>query len=152
VLYRSSRDRLAGQLLALTGDRGEAIDIVQEAFARAWAKWDRISRYEDPEVWVRRVAHNLAIGRWRRARRVVLRSELPQVSSEFSSDHLEVIDALRTLPPPQRQAIVLRYLVGLSVAEIATEMRSREGTVKSWLSRGRSRMAEALNLVEERQR
>ena len=55
-LYVASRDRLARQLYALTGDADGAVDLVQEAFARAWARWDRVSRYDDPEAFVRRVA------------------------------------------------------------------------------------------------
>jgi RNA polymerase sigma-70 factor (ECF subfamily) len=70
--YLASRDRLVLQVAALTGDPAEAPDHVQEAFARAWTRWDRIGACEDPEGWVRRVAVNQAVSRWRRARRVVL--------------------------------------------------------------------------------
>lgn len=70
--YLASRDRLVLQVAALTGDPAEALDHVQEAFIRAWTRWDRISTYDDPEGWVRRVARNQATSRWRRARRTVL--------------------------------------------------------------------------------
>ena len=82
ALYRSCRDRLVTQLVALTGDRAEALDLVQEAFVRAWMRWDRISNYEDPEGWLRRVAYNLAVGRWRRSRRIILRATVPRPSQE----------------------------------------------------------------------
>ena len=43
----------------------ETQDLVQEAFIRAWKRWDRIRRYDDPVAWVRRVAWNLAMTRHR---------------------------------------------------------------------------------------
>ena len=72
AFYERARDRLAVQIAALTGDPAEAVDHVQEAFVRAWSRWGYVSGLDDPEGWVRRVAHNLAVSRWRRARRVVL--------------------------------------------------------------------------------
>ena len=75
-LYRISRDRLVVQITAICGDSSEARDFVQEAFVRAWAKWVQVGAYEDPEGWVRRVAYRLAVGRWRRSRKFVLRAEI----------------------------------------------------------------------------
>jgi DNA-directed RNA polymerase specialized sigma24 family protein len=64
--YLGSRRRLVGLLYTVTGDLHEAEDITQEAFARAAADWSRISGYDVPEAWVRRVAFNLAANRRRR--------------------------------------------------------------------------------------
>ena len=77
-LYEHSRERLVGQLYALTGDEHGALDLVQEAFVRTWAKWDRVAGYDDPEAFVRRVAFNLAKNQWRRVKRTLLRSSPPQ--------------------------------------------------------------------------
>ena len=82
--YLDSRDRLALQVAALTGDPAEAHDHVQEAFIRAWTQWDRISQYDDPEAWVRRVACNQAISRWRRARRLIVRADAGAEVAQFS--------------------------------------------------------------------
>src|SRR6266516_7358062 len=74
AFYAGAFDRLLGQLFLVTGDLHEAEDIVQEAFARAAARWSRLSHYDVPEAWVRRVAINLvADGRRRQRRRVALR-------------------------------------------------------------------------------
>jgi RNA polymerase sigma-70 factor (ECF subfamily) len=143
--YRSSRDRLAVQVAALTGDPSEALDHVQEAFVRAWARWSRVSGLDDPEGWVRRVAYHLAISRFRRARRLVLGSVQVEGTVEFDGEGQVVMDALATLPRRERAALVLKHEVGLSVAEIATALDAPEGTVKSWLSRGRTRLAAALS-------
>jgi RNA polymerase sigma-70 factor (ECF subfamily) len=136
-----TRDRLAVQIAALTGDRFEASDLVQEAFMRAWLRWEKVGRYEDPEGWVRRVAYNLAVSRWRHAKRVVLRATVPQALPEEPSEHIGVLEALKSLPTPERRAVVLHHVAGLSVADVAVELKAPEGTVKSWLSRGRARMA-----------
>jgi len=141
ALYRSCRDRLVTQLVALTGDRADAFDLVQETFVRAWMRWEQISTYEDPEGWLRRVAYNLAVGRWRRIRREPPDSTVRRQQDSLPEDHLAVVDALRSLPLSERRAIVLHHLAGLSVEETAAEMSAPVGTVKSWLSRGRTRLA-----------
>jgi RNA polymerase sigma-70 factor (ECF subfamily) len=130
--YLRTRDRLTVQVAALTGDPTEAGDHDQEAFMRAWTRWTYVSVLDDPEGWVRRVAHNLAVSRWRRARRVVL-GYRPDTSVEWDD-----------LPQQQREAIVLHHLVGLPVADVAEQMRAPVGTVKSWLSRGRQQLATLL--------
>ena len=145
-LYEHSRERLASQLYALTGDEHGALDLVQEAFVRTWAKWDRVAGYDDPEAFVRRVAFNLAKNQWRRVKRTLLRSsppDRPQPPTD-SAQHQDLVAALMTLSPKEREAIVLHYLAGQPIAEIAAEMRVPAGTVKSWLSRGRSHLAERL--------
>ena len=148
-LYRSSRDRLVVQIAAVTGDPSEAKDFVQEAFIRAWTKWDRISTYEDPEGWVRRVAYRLAVGRWRRSRRLLLRADVHQEHVEIPGEQARVIDALQRLTSMERRAIVLHHVCGLSVVETAEELAAPAGTVKSWLSRGRAHLATELDDTEE---
>lgn len=148
-LYRTSRDRLVIQIAAITGDPSEAKDFVQEAFIRAWTKWDRISGYEDPEGWIRRVAYRLAVGRWRRSRRLVLRADVHRGPIEIPGEAAGVIDALQRLPAMERRAIVLHHVGGLSVEETAAELSAPVGTVKSWLSRGRARLAAELDDAQE---
>ncbi|MGH8960072.1 MAG: RNA polymerase sigma factor [Jatrophihabitantaceae bacterium] len=143
AFYLSSRDRLALQVAGFTGDAAEALDHVQEAFIQAWARWDKVSGYDDPEAWVRRVACNRAVSRWRRARRVVLRATQDEQLHLDPEQHA-VIEALALLGPREREAIVLHHLVGYSVEEVAEQLRVPSGTVKSWLSRGRARLAELL--------
>jgi RNA polymerase sigma-70 factor (ECF subfamily) len=46
--YRDAYARLVGQVFVLTGDLGAAQDAVQEAFVRAWSRWDRVSGYDAP--------------------------------------------------------------------------------------------------------
>ena len=57
--YRATVPRMLLYMYAVCGDRTEAQDLTQEAYARAWQRWPRVSGYEDPEAWVRTVAHKL---------------------------------------------------------------------------------------------
>jgi RNA polymerase sigma-70 factor, ECF subfamily len=149
ALYLACRDRLVMQVAAVCDDRIEAMDFVQEAFVRAWARWPRIGRYDDPEGWIRRVAVNLAIGRWRTARRMTLQRDVVPPTLPISPDQQTTIEALARLPMNQRRAMVLHYLADLSVEDVAREMAAPAGTVKSWLSRGRANLASALSEDEE---
>lgn len=148
-LYRRTRDRLVLQITAISGDPFEAKDFVQEAFVRAWSKWDAVAKYDDPEGWIRRVAYHLAIGRWRRSRKLVLRDHVQQGTVQIPGEQAGVIDALQRIPDSERRAIVLHHVCGLSVDETAAELAAPVGTVKSWLARGRARLAAELEDTEE---
>lgn len=146
--YLGCRDRLVLQIAALTGDPTEALDHVQEAFVKAFSRWDRVSAYDDPEGWVRRVAHNHAVSGWRRMRRTLLRSEPDASVPYFDSEQLDLFAALASLPVREREVIVLHHLVGYSIDELAAQFAAPSGTVKSWLSRGRAKLAQRLSTEE----
>ncbi|MET7426810.1 SigE family RNA polymerase sigma factor [Dactylosporangium sp. NPDC005555] len=149
ALYEARFVDLAGQLYAFTGDNSETYDLVQEAFIRAWQRWATVGKYEDPVAWVRRVAWNLAMSRYRRLQRSrsMLR-DVSQVAPGMEPDRVALVAALRTLPEQHRRAVVLHYLADLSVTEIAVETGAAVGTVKSWLHRGRVQLAAALQIHE----
>jgi RNA polymerase sigma-70 factor (ECF subfamily) len=138
-LYSSQFHRLTLQINAYVGDLSEAQDLVQEAFTRAIPRWDRISTYDDPAAWVRKVAWNLATSRWRRQRTATafLHRQREQHVDGPNPDRVALTAALATLPPKIRKTFVLHYLAQMSVAEIAQQEDVPEGTVKSWLHRGR---------------
>jgi RNA polymerase sigma-70 factor, ECF subfamily len=144
AFYSGSVRRITGQVYAMTGSRAEAEDCVQEAYARAWQRWDKVSGYYDPEAWVRTVAYRVSISTWRKTanmRAAHRRHGVPDDLRGLSPDYVAIIAALRKIPPHQRQAIVLYHLVGLSVEEIARETGAAPGTVKARLSRGRQALA-----------
>ena len=132
--------RLTLQVFAMTGNLPEAEDAVQDAFARAWQRWAQVSCYGDPEGWVRTVAFRIAVSSWRAAgnrlrahRRAGERPAVP----ELSPDRLALLAALAQINRDQRRVIVLHYLAGLSVQEIAAELGTSPNTVKTRLLRGR---------------
>ena len=141
--YHAHFRGLVVQLAAYTGDRSQAQDLVQDAFCQAFTRWDRVAGYDDPLAWVRRVAWNLAHNRWRRLRtaQAYLRRQRETHVAGPNPDRVAVDAALALLPPRQRRAVILHYLADLSVAEIADQERVAEGTVKSWLHRGRTALA-----------
>jgi RNA polymerase sigma-70 factor (ECF subfamily) len=131
------------QLAAYTGDPAEAQDMVHEAFCRAFARWRTVGSYDDPAAWVRRVAWNLATNRFRsqRAFRSFLRRHRVEHVEGPGPDGVALEVALATLAENHRRAVVLHYLAGLSVGEIARQEGVPQGTVKSWLHRGRAALA-----------
>lgn len=142
--YLAHAPQLVRQLHAMTGDLAEAQDCVQEACARAWQRWDRISGYEAPEAWVRQVAWRLAVSRFRRVRtglRATARLGPAVDVPAATPDRVALLAALATLPAAQRRAIVLHHVAGLSVQEVADETGSPTGTVKARLARGRAALA-----------
>ncbi|HZM84134.1 MAG TPA: SigE family RNA polymerase sigma factor [Candidatus Limnocylindrales bacterium] len=148
TLYQARFSDLAAQLYAFTGDALETQDLVQEAFIRAWQRWDRIGRYDDPGAWVRRAAWNLAITRHKRLKifRRVPEHDPPPASGpesgpEAGLNRMDLVASLRKLPEQIRRAVVLHYLADMPIADIAAEMRAAEGTIKSWLRRGRAELA-----------
>ena len=148
-IYVSSYTRLVGQVTVVTTSREAAEDAVQEAFVRLWRRWESLKAYDNPEAWVRRVAINLAISRWRRIRRFPPFGYSPPLAPEgdLVIRH-DVQKALQAIPVRHRQALLLYHVVGLSVAEVAREMGAPEGTVKSWLSRGREALQRSLGVEE----
>jgi RNA polymerase sigma-70 factor, ECF subfamily len=152
AFFAASYHRLLKQLVLVTGDLAEAEDVVQEAFARASVRWERLASYDAPEAWVRRVALNLAaqaVRRLRRQARALLRLGPPAPVPEFEAAELDLVHALRALPLGQRQAVVLHYLAGAPVEEVATQLGVPVGTVKSRLARGRRALARLLAPASE---
>ena len=148
AFYQAVFPRLVGQLGLVTGDLAEAEDLVQEALARASARWSRLRAYDLPEAWVRRVALNLAADRTRRLRRklaALARIGPPPAVPPTSEDALVVAAALRTLPLAHRQVLVLHYLADLSVDQVAGELGIRSSTVRGRLARARRVLATQLN-------
>jgi RNA polymerase sigma factor (sigma-70 family) len=154
-IYEASYRRLVAQAYAVAGDRVEAEDAVQEAFARAVAAGARFRRVDNPEAWLRTVSLNVIRRRWRRARlfsslspRLATPADVPGISE----DHVAVVDALRSLPFQQRETIALFYLADLSVQEIAATLNVADGTVKSRLARARTALAGMLQPTVEADR
>jgi RNA polymerase sigma-70 factor (ECF subfamily) len=151
-LYAASYRRLVVQLFALCGDMADAEDAVQEAFVIAIRKRRRVMQAENPEAWVRTVAVNRLHSGWRHAavvRRYHPRVPGPQAPVEVGPEHVAITTALARLDHDQRLVVVLHHLADLGTAQIAAELGIPEGTVKSRLARGRSRLADLLDDKED---
>jgi RNA polymerase sigma-70 factor (ECF subfamily) len=140
--------RLVAGVAMITGSRAAAEDAVQEALARAWERSERGERIESLPAWVTRVAMNLSKSRLRRMRveakhRAAIASQVAD-GGATSDSRIDIERALAALPHRQREVTVLRYYVGLNVAEIARTLELHEGTVKTSLFRARQALAAAL--------
>ena len=148
AFYAGSVRRVISQLYAMTGNRAEAEDVVQEAYARAWQRWDKVSGYADPEGWVRTVAYRISVSSWRKtvSRGIAHRRHGESAPvPEISPDYVAIVAALRKISEGQRRVVVLHHLVGLSVTEIARETGATPGAVKTRLTRGRQALSEYLS-------
>jgi RNA polymerase sigma-70 factor, ECF subfamily len=149
--YRANYGKITAIVTAMLGDRYEAEDVTQEAFARALARWPRLARYELPEAWVRRVALRLAIDHGRRLRRTsglaakLLGARRSQESEPADSLPFTALGlALLQLPLRERETLVLHYVADLPVEQIARERGVPSGTVKGRLAAGRRRLEREL--------
>jgi RNA polymerase sigma-70 factor (ECF subfamily) len=145
--YASYRSVLRAVVL-LVPSVEDAHDVTQEAYARALARWDVVGELESPEGWVRRVAMNAAIdlSRRNRSRRSAHRllAGRGEAHQPVDGSSIDVERAIARLKPAQRQAIVLHYLLDMSVADIARETDRPIGSVKTNLARGRAALAALL--------
>jgi RNA polymerase sigma-70 factor, ECF subfamily len=129
-------------------DREVAADCVQDAFTRAFVRWSRVSRLEDPPGWIRHVAVNRLRDHFRkveRGRRAVERlgsQTAQQVDAPSEPDDLAWL--LATLPAQQRIAAALFYVDELSVGEVAAAMELSDGAVKYHLHAARRTLRRAL--------
>lgn len=141
--FREHYAPMVRSLAVVCGDREAAADAVQEAFTRAYARWWRISRYDDPAGWVRHVALNRLRDHFRRERRgAKARERLAGRRAAVEYPPVEPDDdlasAVAKLPEQQRIAVSLYYVEQLSVREIASAMKLSDGTVKYHLHAGRT--------------
>lgn len=142
---------LVGQAYLLMGDLQEAQDLAQEALLRTWNRWPYVSGYEDPAAWTKRVLRNLAMSRLRRRRLERLRAHsVPPATQGPNADAVDLVGALQRLPVAQREALVLREVLGLTTEEVAKEMRASAGSVRKWLYRARTALAVDMSVHEPR--
>jgi RNA polymerase sigma-70 factor (ECF subfamily) len=146
---------------SLTRDRATGEDLAMEAVTRALERREDLAAVADLGAWLRRVVHNLAIDRSRRAREIVVDEvEERWMSDEYTVDteavvaaaetRAEIEDALVRLPAIYRHAVVLHDIEGLTVREIADLAAVDLPAAKQRLRRGRMMTVSALAEGHER--
>lgn len=135
VYVTARRAQLYRTACILCGDPHRAEDIVQDALARLYANWPRVSRADNIEGYVRRILVNCHYGDRRRPWRRESAStsfDLPPLAPGMAPEDADVIwTAIRGLPPGQRKVIVLRHIWDRSVEETAADLGISPGTVKT---------------------
>jgi RNA polymerase sigma-70 factor (ECF subfamily) len=153
AFYRARRTSIGRALALAIGDVDLAGDATDEAMARAYERWAMVSRLDRPEGWVYRVGLNWSVSILRRRRRSPHRLYEPAAVDGPQVADPDVRDALGALDVKHRSVVVCRHLLGWSVADTATALGVREGTVKSRLHRAlqilHSRLGPLRDLEEE---
>ena len=156
ALYDKYKGQVYRTALAITRDQGAAEDILQECFLRVYAHIDRVDVTRPLSPWIHRIVVNLSYN-WVTKRRRWLPS-LGEVIDQFVGDHLGspehilerdelqriVQEAIHSLSFAQRVVIILFYLNGFSLEEIAYILDCPVGTVKSRLYYGRQNLRSKL--------
>lgn len=150
AVFRGCRRDLLRTVVPLTGgDRAAAEDVVAEAFARAQRDWARVGTYDRPDLWLRRVALNLAITAHRTRARRRRRPLDPQPEATLDEASIEVLDAVRALPERQAQIVVLVYFAGETVASAARVLGIGEPTARTHHARALAALEVALTDRED---
>jgi RNA polymerase sigma-70 factor (ECF subfamily) len=154
--YAAHRTRVVASALRVLKDTARAEDVAQEVFERLW----RDPRRFDPRrgelgPYLQLVARSRALDAWRadgahsraadRLATVAGRDEAPEAerpdaAAEQGSDRERLFNAMRGLPPAQREAILLAYWGGMSSSEIAAQTGVPHGTAKSRLRLAHERL------------
>ncbi|MDT7556706.1 MAG: hypothetical protein QOC67_4075 [Pseudonocardiales bacterium] len=144
--------RLVAQLCMITLNPGEAQDLVQDAYARAWQRWADIRELPDPTGWVRQMAVRGSTRRWRRllARLGFDRSRSADSPSD-DPQHAGVLDALRQIPPYRRRVLVLADVAHLPLTEVAEIESIDTGVVEGRLAHARRELNEFMALRPQTQ-
>jgi RNA polymerase sigma-70 factor (sigma-E family) len=141
-VYRRESVAMVRLAVLLVGRQDQAEEIVQDAFAQLFERWDDVER---PGAYLRTCVVNgcRRVHRRRRQDDRVRAGMSGLLPTTLGPDHLT--DALAALPPRRRAAVVLRYYEDLSEAEIADALGVRPGTVKSLLHRGLAQLRQAVD-------
>ncbi|MFE2262149.1 RNA polymerase sigma factor SigM [Streptomyces griseosporeus] len=153
-IVRRHRDRLWAVALRTLGDREEAADAVQDALVSAYRAAHTFRGQSAVTTWLHRITVNACLDRARKAasrktspvddterlEQLLEPHESASAPAERNDLHRQLLEALGTLPPDQRAALVLVDMQGYPVAEAARVLDVPTGTVKSRCARGRARL------------
>lgn len=151
ALFVAEFDSILQSVTFVCGDQERASDATQEAFIKAYARWSRVRRYDNPAAWIRRIAingtrdiHRSEARRSRREQRVADQDAIVEPLHGESG-----LDLLSSLPERQRAVAALFYLDDLPTAEIGELLDISEGTVRFHLSEARTRLRSSLGPTSE---
>lgn len=145
--------RLVGLARLLVDDRETAEDIVMEAFTSLHRRWHTLREPTEGYRYLRSCVLNGSRSQLRRRRVRRLHEGTPpsETASQedlaaAGADRAALMRSMRTLPPRQRQVLVLRFYLGMSEAEVADELGIGTGSVKQHSARGLAALARALEV------
>lgn len=154
------REQFAGLVLASTDSLyrvakgilrqdADCEDAVQEAIAQAFAKLHTLKHEEFAKTWLVRILIHECYKILRSGKRMIAQGEVETQETYEDRNYSDLYQALERLDEKYRLTVVLYYIEGFSVAEIAGMMQTTEGTVKSRLHRARNSLRKTLEQEEE---
>lgn len=146
-VFRDSFPTIVRAVYLITGDWEVAREVTQDGFVELLRHWRKVSRYDNPGAWTRRVAIRLAL---RERARGSVNGAAAELESSDVEGLLDLRQAILALPRAQRAAVSLHYLAGLPVSGVADAMGCAESTARTHLQRARHRLG--LLLKEEIER
>jgi RNA polymerase sigma-70 factor (ECF subfamily) len=138
--YESEAQAVFSAVFLLCRSRVEAEDATQEAFVRAFERWDRLRSQSWAASWVTTTALNVA----RRGLRRRPRGLQTRESDNSAANSIDLWAMVRRLPRRQQETVVLHYRMDLSVREIAVILGCQEGTIRTHLARAREVLRRSL--------
>lgn len=132
--YQLHHDAVYRPLSVSLRDASLAREATDEAFVRAYERWETVKDYDNPTGWVYLVALNWARSRLRRRKFEVV-GTVPERDAYRSGFDPDLDQALAKLPLDDRAMVVLKHLAGWTYEEIAEALGMKTGTVKSRLHR-----------------
>ncbi len=143
-LFRAAFPRVHRTVTLVLRDYDAAQEITQEAFLKLLENWRKVSAYEQPEAWVRRVAIRMAVRYAGRESQRLARERAALWPPRTVEPDVDLAEAIAALAPRQRAAVVLHYYEDLPVLEVARVLNVSDSTIKQHLHRARARLAELL--------
>jgi RNA polymerase sigma factor (sigma-70 family) len=143
-LFDAEFSNVRRTVYVLVGNGPAAEDLTQDAFVQLLLHWSKVSQYERPDAWVRRVAIRLAVRHLKReGRRTLVESSVPPPAESTGLDPTLWANVLG-LPAKQRAVLVLFYLEDLPMKDVAATLGMSESTGFVHLHRARRRLAAVL--------
>lgn len=134
---------LIRRLVLVLGDERDAEDVAQEAYLKAYRSWDRFDG-TDVRAWLYTIALRLAFNHRRGRRRWLAAIDRLEPRPWHDTSDPDLWAALAALDPRTRTALLLNLVDGYTQAEVARMLSVPEGTVASWISRGRTSLRRTL--------
>ena len=161
LLYERYVRKIYNYIYYRTGNVNDAEDLTAKVFHRAFRHIESYNQRGVPfSAWLYRIAHNLVANWYRdrsRKKEVTLDDQFPssfhfdfpESALEKSEESEKLIKTLRKLPPERQQLIILKFVEGLSNAEIGLIMRKSEGAIKSLYHRTLESLRKEIDKIEK---
>lgn len=145
-------------LAGMCGDGLIAEELAQEAFARAYARWRHVQAMDNPAGWVFIVGANMGRSRIRRIkveRRALQRYGSREMAESAAADEVGIdgalVRVLHTLSDRHRRILIMRFVLDMSVSDVATDMKMSDEAVRAMTSRALTKVRQQYPVQEASQ-